>query len=256
MSEFSARFSSALLSVGTVFLTFLIGRRLYGGEAGLWSGLVLACTLMFSVVSRAATPDATFIFCSTLAFWLFIEGVARQQRRLADAGTRPLTPADGHNRFLQTLIPATPLLWLSYAALGLAVLAKGPAGWLLPSLVLVSFLLAMLRLNEPADGRETLTGPWCRRTDHLGSSGRIRRLRHYVGSLPVVPADGLAAGHVGSLWCRRTASLQAIFSEITNSHFRESVISDRIFLAIPLTNRYNPCCDGFRSFTLTLENTT
>ena len=43
-----------------------------------------------------------------------------------------------------------------------------------------------------------------------------------------------------------TASLQAIFSEITNSHFRESVISDRIFLAIPLTNRYNPCCDGFR----------
>lgn len=148
VSEFSARLTSALMSTGTCFLTFLIGRRLYGGEAGLWSGLILCCTLMFCVVSRAATPDATFIFCSTLAFWLFLEGIARRQSGLAAKGNRLPIPEDGFATYLQSLIPTTPLLWLSWGAIGLAILAKGPAGWLLPSLVIVSFLLWMIRLHE------------------------------------------------------------------------------------------------------------
>lgn len=160
VSEFTARLASACLGTGTVFLTFLIGRRLFGGEAGLWSGLVLTCTLMFCVVSRAATPDATFIFCSTLAFWLFIEGIAAQQKRLTAAGSRSLTPSDGLDVFLQTYLPATPLLWLTWGALGLAVLAKGPAGWLLPSMVIVFFLLWMIRLHESPNGREGPVGTW------------------------------------------------------------------------------------------------
>lgn len=156
VSEFTARLASALMSTGTCLLTFLIGRRMYGGEAGLWSGLVLCCTLMFCVVSRASTPDATFIFCSTLAFWLFVEGVSSTQRRLAASAEMP-NQQDGFGSFLKTILPTTPLLWLTWAALGLAVLAKGPAGWLLPSLVIVFFQLWMIRLHEaPAISRNEM----------------------------------------------------------------------------------------------------
>jgi len=42
VSEFSARFASAVLGVGTVLLAFQIGRILYPSRAGLWGGVILA----------------------------------------------------------------------------------------------------------------------------------------------------------------------------------------------------------------------
>ena len=66
VSEFTARFWSAALAVGTTLLTYHLGRRLYGGSVGLWSGLAMATCLMFAVSGRAATPDSTLIFCITL----------------------------------------------------------------------------------------------------------------------------------------------------------------------------------------------
>jgi 4-amino-4-deoxy-L-arabinose transferase-like glycosyltransferase len=131
VNEFAARFWSAALAVGTSLLTYHIGRRLYGREVGLWAGLAIASCLMFGISGRAATPDSTLIFCITLTLYLFVRfgGV------LSSATT--------------TLSSAGPLTRggyiAMYGAMGLAVLAKGPVGIVLPGGIIGLFLLCRVQ---------------------------------------------------------------------------------------------------------------
>lgn len=119
-NEYAARLSSAILGTGTALVTYRLGRRLFSAQAGLWAGLMLATSLMFVVSSRAATPDATLIFFSSLAMYAWI--------------ARPHTWW-GH-------LPA-------YAAMGCAALAKGPVGVVLPLGVLGCYGLCLLEV-QPA----------------------------------------------------------------------------------------------------------
>ena len=76
-TELAARFPSALLAVGTSLATYHLGRRLFRPEVGLWAGLAMATNLMFATIGRAATPDSTLIFCTTIALLAFVVGVGR-----------------------------------------------------------------------------------------------------------------------------------------------------------------------------------
>ncbi|MCA9246893.1 MAG: glycosyltransferase family 39 protein [Planctomycetales bacterium] len=146
VDEFGARFFSALLGVGTVILTYHIGRMLYTAETGFWSAIVLATSLMFGVSSRAATPDAPLVFTCTLTLCLFVRASTRARQR----DDTPLPTA------LSDWIPI-------YAAMALAVLAKGPVGFLLPIAAIGLYLLIVLPCESPAPV-----------TDSLG--GRLRRV--------------------------------------------------------------------------------
>ena len=135
VSEFAARFWSATLGVGTVVLTYHIGRHLFDMATGRWAAIVLATALMFDVASRAATPDSALIFFSTLGLAGFVVATFGHHRRpdrwnLLATGTRS---------------PCRPLPWagvlLMYAPLGFAALAKGPVGVILPMAVIGMFLL-------------------------------------------------------------------------------------------------------------------
>jgi len=117
INEFAARFPSALLGIGTVLVTYHIGKRLFNAQVGLWSALLLTTSLMFNVASRAATPDAALIFFSTLALLVFTHG---------QFPSFPKRPS---------------LIVLMYALTGLGVLAKGPIGLVLPMAVMGMFLL-------------------------------------------------------------------------------------------------------------------
>ncbi len=141
-NEFTARLPSALGAIGTVLLTYAMGRRLFSPRVGLWSAIALACSVSFAMVSRAATPDGVLIFTSTLAIALFVFGTfARRKSVTGDvsdevAQPEPLQRAEGH------WFPQRPaLIVLMYAAMGLAVLAKGPVGLVLPTAVIGMFLL-------------------------------------------------------------------------------------------------------------------
>ena len=72
VNEFAARLPSALCAVGSVLCVYRIGRRLFGLNAGVWSGIALATSLMFVVAGRAATPDSLLIFCTTLSLMIFV----------------------------------------------------------------------------------------------------------------------------------------------------------------------------------------
>lgn len=127
-TEFGARFASAALGLGTVLLTYHLGCLLYHRGVALWGALLLLTALLFGVSSRAATPDAALLFCMTLSLTLFARGI----RASLTAGGPPWPT----RRWEMAGVAA---------ALGLAVLAKGPVGVVLPLAAMAAYRL----LAEP-----------------------------------------------------------------------------------------------------------
>lgn len=160
VSEFSARLGSALLAVATVFLTYYLGRTLYSPAIGFLAGIILSTCLMFSAVGRAVTPDATLIFCLVLAFASYVWAVARRR-----GGHFCGPDATGANVSWRDLVPASHWTALAmYLAMGLAILAKGPIGVLLPCAIIGLFLMVSIRRDELRDGRLSApAGAWWRR---------------------------------------------------------------------------------------------
>ena len=142
-TEFAARMPAALLGLGTVLATFLLGRRLLGSRAGLLAGVILATSPEFIVLSRVVVHDISLAFFVTLALLFFYRAYTVADRRMTH-------------------------FMLFYASLGLAVLAKGPVGLLLPGLIIGIFLLVRGRLaflKEMSLGRGVLVflavaAPW------------------------------------------------------------------------------------------------
>ena len=117
-SEWTTRLWSALAVLGTVLLTWRIGRRLYGEGAGLLAGIVMATVVGNALYVRKASADQLFVFCLTLAIYGFLRDAERADR--------------GGRRFL-----------LFYFGIALSVLAKGFIG-LFP-LLIVGLGLALVR---------------------------------------------------------------------------------------------------------------
>jgi 4-amino-4-deoxy-L-arabinose transferase-like glycosyltransferase len=120
VNELAARFPSAVAALVTLLLCYELGRRLFNGSTGLLGALILAGTPGCCAAAHFANPDA-LLNCFTLftlcVFWL---GVTAENR-----------------------------LWFLGAGLatGLAVLAKGPVGLVLPGAVVFLYLFSTGRLG-------------------------------------------------------------------------------------------------------------
>jgi 4-amino-4-deoxy-L-arabinose transferase-like glycosyltransferase len=126
VSEFAARLPSALAAALTLLLTYELSRRMFGRGAGLLSGLVLGSASAFCAAAHFANPDALLTLCTVLAllfFWLGFSGGKR--------------------------------LWFvpMGVAMGLAVLAKGLVGLVLPFTTAGLFLLWSGELRRLLDWR-------------------------------------------------------------------------------------------------------
>ncbi|MCZ6673960.1 MAG: glycosyltransferase family 39 protein [Verrucomicrobia bacterium] len=107
VTEFTARLPSVLAALGTLWLTMRIGRRWYGPKTAALAGFILATAFMFWDKARWSQIDSLLcclIWVALSAFEGFRSGNLNGRR-------------------------AGMLFWL---AVGLAVLAKGPVGLLLP----------------------------------------------------------------------------------------------------------------------------
>jgi len=120
-TEFSARFWSAMLSIGTVLLTARLGSLLAGPRVGFWSAIILSTSLMMGMAARIATPDAYLIFFTTASIYTFAWGARSVLKRTPETGSETGT----------SRIPWTAAV-IMYCLLGMNVLAKGPIGWLGP----------------------------------------------------------------------------------------------------------------------------
>jgi 4-amino-4-deoxy-L-arabinose transferase-like glycosyltransferase len=125
VSELAGRIPSAAAGVLLVALTLALGSRLLGGRVGFAGAALLLTTYEFARLARRVQLDPLLALLETLAlaaFWRLDRGMGR---------------------------PALNALAL-HASLGLAVLTKGPVGFLVPVLVIVAFLAWEKRLRDLA----------------------------------------------------------------------------------------------------------
>jgi 4-amino-4-deoxy-L-arabinose transferase-like glycosyltransferase len=114
VNETMGRFPSALAALLTLFVAYELGRRMFSKTTGLLAGLAAATSPMLIGAARFANPDALLNLFTALTLLLFWINVQR------------------------------PSAWgflLIGATTGLAVLAKGPVGLVLPGGVGMLFLV-------------------------------------------------------------------------------------------------------------------
>src|SRR5262249_48880711 len=121
--------------------TYGLGRRLFSPRVGLWAGLILATSLNFGVIARAATPDSILVFFTTLALCCFAKDYwPRRNTGHSDGLSLVSLPEEHWHR---------PPRWrwavAAYAAMGIGLLVKGPIGVLLPAMVWGLFVMIMRR---------------------------------------------------------------------------------------------------------------
>lgn len=167
--EFGARFGAALCGVATALGTYALGRRLFTAEVGLWGGLIVASTLIFTVSARAATVDSTLALLSVGAMLAFVYG--KMPKLTAQTGAGP-------NVYV-------PHSWLAAAAmhacLAAGALAKGPIGLLLPAASIGLFLMVMNYVGRlPAAPAAASSGGWRR---WLGHAVRVASPLNFFCSL-------------------------------------------------------------------------
>ncbi len=153
-TDFAARMGSAFMATLTIAALYLFAKKSFNSDVGFWSAAVLASSFMFVVAARAATPDACLIATSTLGILL-----------IAYHGQ---TYANGR-------------LWivrLGYLSLGLAVLAKGPVGYILPMIVLGiwGFIQCWNEVGPVSPTRSWLHRMW------VASWMTVRRLKMIEGT--------------------------------------------------------------------------
>jgi 4-amino-4-deoxy-L-arabinose transferase-like glycosyltransferase len=145
INELGARCGSAFLALLTALATYHLGRRLFTAEVGLWAGLILPATFIFTVSARAATVDSALTLATLLAILCFaLGGIAKRRPSETNDDLQQPDPA------LSDHIPRSWICWVGvYACLGVAVLAKGPVGLLLPAAGIGLFLMVMNHLRRP-----------------------------------------------------------------------------------------------------------
>ncbi|UCE86208.1 MAG: glycosyltransferase family 39 protein [Deltaproteobacteria bacterium] len=123
VTELAGRLPSALAGIGVVALTLGFGRRLLGAATGVCGAALLLTLPLFAHLARRVQLDVLLTLFETLAlvsFWRLDRGLGRPRRNAAAL----------------------------HAAMGLAVLTKGPVGFLVPVLVMAMFLAWERRLRD------------------------------------------------------------------------------------------------------------
>ncbi|MBX9721488.1 MAG: glycosyltransferase family 39 protein, partial [Candidatus Obscuribacterales bacterium] len=114
VSEFSARIAFSFIASLLVFSTYFVGRSFKSEFAGLFAGLVIASSPLIIAVTRLSPIDIAFTCFVDLTVFSFAMCALLDRKRW---------------------------WWVFHAALGLAVLTKGPAGVILFLFGTIAFLV-------------------------------------------------------------------------------------------------------------------
>ena len=127
------RAPSALYAIAGVLLTMIFAQGLLGLEGALLAGLALVGSYQYVALGRFGRVDMTLCFFETLALFAFVWWLPREAKL---SGVRARVRAN------------VGALYLMAMALGLAVLAKGPVGAILPGFSIVVFMVAERRWRQ------------------------------------------------------------------------------------------------------------
>ena len=79
-TELAARLPAALLGLGCVVVTYLLGRRIFDPATGFLGGAILATSILFVILARAVVHDMSLAFFMTLTLFLFYMGLEDEER--------------------------------------------------------------------------------------------------------------------------------------------------------------------------------
>jgi 4-amino-4-deoxy-L-arabinose transferase-like glycosyltransferase len=114
VNSFSARFFSVVLGILLVVVVFSFVRRILNEQIAFYSSLLLISSIQMAIQFRLAVPDPYLLFFMVTGLLAFYVGYMEKR-----------------NDFL----------YLFYAFIGLAFLAKGPIAFVLPGLIILIFLI-------------------------------------------------------------------------------------------------------------------
>lgn len=120
VTDFAARFFPALFAAAGLCLTYVFARRLYDERTAFWSAIILGTSVLYAFLAKLILTDMSLFvfFGGTLAAFF----IGYRERRRA-------------------------FFYVAYACAGLAVLTKGPIGFLLPGFIILVFLAAARDLS-------------------------------------------------------------------------------------------------------------
>ncbi len=175
VTEFSVRLPSAILAIAGMLVCYFYGRKLFDEAAALLAAVFLGTTFQYLQAGTGARVDMTLTFFLEVAFFEFIsiaEGLT--ERRL-----------------------------LLYAAIALAILAKGPVGLALPVIVAVVWmvlyrrwsLIGELDLFRGAAIVAVLGGGWYVAAAYIGGMEFVRKQIFAENFQRFIGGPGFHEGH-------------------------------------------------------------
>ncbi len=194
VSDFLARLASVAFGLGTVVMTYLLGKLLYGRRAGLIAAALLAVMPYHVVVTRQVLLDGPMVFFSTLTLYL----VARYALSLqpawlfAAAGAMGLTFLSKETGIV---LAASVYVFIALAPKVRARLRELLIAVAILLVVMLPFPVAMLFSHRSDTGRQFFVWQILRRPNH--------GMGFYLSTVP--PALGLLvlAAAVAGLWYLR-----------------------------------------------------
>lgn len=120
VNEFALRFFPAVFATLGVFLTYFFATKLYSRKVGFTAAVILATSPGYWYIAHAIITDMTLFVTISTALMVF---------------------------FLSYTEKKPKYLYIAFAAAGVAVLTKGPIGFLLPGLIIFLFLLSQGNLK-------------------------------------------------------------------------------------------------------------
>ncbi|SLM46888.1 putative Glycosyl transferase, family 39 [Nitrospira japonica] len=122
VNEFAARFHSALFGIALILVQYWFSVCWQAPNIGLFSALMLLLNIEMIGLNRMALTDSVLVFFTTtaqFAFWAGLHGTGRRS-----------------------------WMWWFYAAMGIATLAKGPVGFIIPLVTMTLYLTFTRRWGQ------------------------------------------------------------------------------------------------------------
>lgn len=116
VSGWASRLPSLVVTLATLLLLFQFARKAYGTGAGVLAVAICSTFVHFWVMGRAVAPDMSLVLFEMATLYFMFYGIEEQKR---------------------------PYIYLGHLCMGLAFLAKGPVGVIIPLGIL--FLYQLLR---------------------------------------------------------------------------------------------------------------
>ena len=135
-NEFASRFIPALMGFLTILMTWFFTRKFDGEDTADFAAIILGTSALFFAISRINIIDMTLSFFLTLALFSFYIFYKEDGN-----GKTSETKKNGINFYIFNKANKNKWLYIFYAALAFATLAKGLIGVVLPAGVIFCFML-------------------------------------------------------------------------------------------------------------------